>query len=61
MKSSIFRRGRSDSVEREPLLPAIPGPSIQYEVHIQCSKITFLVLNTLKILIFILNALLFKC
>ncbi|XP_026325068.1 facilitated trehalose transporter Tret1 isoform X2 [Hyposmocoma kahamanoa] len=31
MKSSIFRRGRSDSVEREPLLPAIPNPSIQYE------------------------------
>lgn len=34
MKSSIFRRGRSDSAEREPLLPAIPGPSIQYEVKI---------------------------
>lgn len=35
MKSSIFRRGRSDSVEREPLLPAISGPSIQYEVQIR--------------------------
>lgn len=44
MKSSIFRRGRSDSAsgEREPLIPAIPGPSFQHgQVQIRRNKVTF--------------------
>lgn len=53
MKSSIFRRGRSDSVEREPLIPAIPGPSVQYEVKHPQFKVKFVMYSH--------NALLFQC